>query len=119
MTFGSKTYPATIRTTSCTLLISVNEGQCKACKEYRSQLRSMYSRWLKKVKSPKKFANNRYMNTPQKQKKLKALQCRAYSAEREVKKLQEKIKENTERNGVVVGESFRDDLTKIMEESNC
>jgi hypothetical protein len=77
----------------------------------------MYSRWLKKVNSPPKFANNRYLTTPQKQKKLKSLQVRAYSAEREVQRLQEKIMKSTERSGVTV--AFGDDLLAIMEESNA
>ncbi len=58
------------------------------------------------------------MNMPQKHKKLRTLQSRAYSAEREVQKLQERIKRSTNQNGIAVDESFNDDLTKIMEESD-
>lgn len=44
-------YPATVRTSSCTLL--VNKGQCMACKSYRPQLRAVYSRWLSRLQSLK------------------------------------------------------------------
>ena len=121
---GSKAYMekspvCTIRTTLCTLLV-LEGHRCKACSEYRPQLRAMYSRWQKKntSKSPKKFANNRYLSTPQRQKKLKILQSRAYNAEREVHRLKEKIKMSTQRKGVMLGKEFSDDLMQIMKESD-
>ena len=78
----------------------------------------MYSRWSKKGDKVQKFANNRYLNTPQKKKKLKDLQMRAYSAEREIKKLREKIEKLTESCGVEVENSFSTELHTIMEDNN-
>lgn len=114
--FNNTLYASTIRTASCSLL--VQGGQCLSCKKYRGQLRAMYSRWSKKSEKMPKFANNRYLNTPQKKKKLRDLQARAYSAEREVKKLREKVEKLTERNGIEVQQTLSADLQSIMEENN-
>ena len=54
----------------------------------------MHSRWLKKPQSPrtpKKFGNNRYLNTPNKLKKLKSLQARAAFLQRETHLLAGKV----------------------------
>lgn len=116
VSFNNTSYTSTIRSTSCSIL--VKENQCQSCKKYRDQLRAMYSRWSKKGDEVQKFANNRYLNTPQKKKKLKDLQTRAYSAEREVKKLKEKIEKATERCGVDLEKSLSTELCTIMEDNN-
>ena len=113
---GDAPYPATVRTSSCSLVIM--SGRCESCKSYRPILRAKYSRWLKKTSSPCKYTNNRYLTTPQRQKKMKTLQYRAYSAEREVVRLKERINRSTDSKGIVVDDSLNDDLSKIMEESN-
>ena len=64
--FNGDSYHQTTPTSSCSLL--VKQGQCSVCKAYRSQLLAMYSRWSKRAVTPQKYANNRYLNTPQKQK---------------------------------------------------
>ena len=115
ISFNGDSYHQTIRTSSCSLL--VKQGQCSVCKAYRSQLRAMYSRWSKRAVTAQKYANNRYLNTPQKQKKLETLQAHACAAEKEVKKLQERIKKNTEQNGVQLPISLNEDLLTIMTES--
>lgn len=49
---------------------------------------------------------------------MKNLQARAYSAEQEVKKLQEYIKSSTEKNGVLVDESLHNDLQAVMKDQS-
>ena len=71
VTFNGSTFSRTLRTAACDIL--VHGGKCDACTAYRPQLRSMYSRWSRKTSTPPKFGNNRYLNTPQKQAKLKNL----------------------------------------------
>ena len=109
-------YLQTIRTTSCSLL--VGQGTCSSCKSYRPQLRSMHSRFTKKSAITAKYANNRYLNTPQKKGKLEKLQARAYSAEKEIKRLREKIEKSSEQNGVQVEHSLNEDLLTVMTENN-
>ena len=60
-------YQETIRTASCSLL--VGQGKCISYKAYRPQLRSMHSRFLRKTAITAKYANNRYLNTPEKLRK--------------------------------------------------
>ena len=71
---NGSTFSKTVRTVACDVL--VHGAKCDTCKEYRPQLRAMYSRWSRKActtSTPPKFGNNRYLNTPQKQRKLKSL----------------------------------------------
>ena len=62
---NNKKYTRTIRTSQCDILI--HGDKCGPT------LRAMQSHWSKKPQSPKtpmKFTNNRYLNTPEKLKKL-------------------------------------------------
>ena len=63
--------------------------------------------------------NNRYLNTTHKKKKLKQLQMRASIAEKELKKLLERIGQCAERNGLQAQPSLNDDFIEIMEENTA
>lgn len=43
VSLNGESYPHTIRTSTCELLI--HGGKCVSCKTYRAQLRTMHSRW--------------------------------------------------------------------------
>ena len=109
-------YHKTIRTTTCSLFVS--QGKCNSCKLYRPQLRAMCSRWSKKAAVSAKYTNNRYLSTPQKKRKMKELQVRAYTAEKEVKKLRERIEQCAEQNGVQIQPSLNEDFLVNMTENN-
>ena len=109
-------YHQTIRTATCSLLVS--QGKCSSCKSYHPQLRAMYSRWSKKPAVSAKYTNIRYLNTPQKKRKMKELQVRAHTAEKEVKKLRERIEQCAEQKGVQIQPSLNDDFLAIMTENN-
>ena len=68
----------------------------------------------KATTSAHKYANNRFLNTPQKADKLKTLKSRVKSAEREIQKLKEKIQESSEVSGVNLDEALHHDLLNIM-----
>ena len=100
----------TVRTSGCQMLTSGGRGS--ACNDYRGQLRMMHSKWTRKSPdSPQKFTNNRFLNTPQKGKKLKYLQTRTALTEKEVTRLRSKI-------GVTVDEPLHQELNSIMKEHN-
>ena len=84
-----------------------------------SQLRAMWSRWSKRVSVSAKHTNNRYLNTPQKKRKLEQLQVRTSNAEKEVKKLQERIDQCAECNGVQIQPSLNDDFIHNYYEGKC
>lgn len=111
-----KVFCSTVRTAACTILSC--GSKCNSCCQYRSHLRSMHSRWSRKRSIPAKNGNNRYLTTPQKANKLKSLQVRAQTAEKEVKRLKEAITESTARDGVQVPPDLHDDLSSIMESNN-
>ena len=85
VSLNGEIYQQTIRTTNCSLL--VHGTKCQVCTDYWSHLRAMYNRWSRNKGKVSKFSNNRYMNTPQKQRKMKSLQAHAYTAEQEIKKV--------------------------------
>ena len=103
-------YTQTIRTSNCALLS--HSVKCSSCTQYRQTLRSMYHIWSKRQikdvgatassSETKKFANERYMNTPEKRAKIDSLRRRAYSAEQKVAKLCEKIHKLTQEQGEMV-----------------
>jgi len=100
--FNGSEYAQTVRTTGCTLL--VHGGKCDSCKSFRPTLRAMYSRWCHR-KSPHKFANNRYLNTPEKSVKLGRLASRVFTAEQQLKRLKERIEAAANENGVSVDDA--------------
>ena len=108
-------YDKTIRTTMCQLVVP--NGKCVHCKGFQNQLRATYSRWRKKSQLIHKFSNNRYLNTPQKAKKLKRLQYRASSVEKELKKLKERIASSADRIGISLDDYLCADLKDIIKEN--
>ena len=124
---NGETYPRTIRTTACELL--VHGTKCVACKQYRSTLRSLHSRKLKLPKSDttavSSHSNIRYLKTPERRKRMTSLKVAvdAKTAEvnrkmKEIELLKSKSRESTNRCGIYVTKEFEDDLIKIMEENN-
>ena len=116
ITVDGNIFHGTVRTSSCTILS--HGSKCHSCRQYRAQLRSLYSRWLHRKITPSKNENNRYLSSPQKKEKLKRLQVRAQTAEKEVQRLKLRIKESTEKHGIEVQDELHQDLSSIMETSN-
>ena len=110
--FGGESYSSTIRTTSCEILCETEK--CCSCKGYRASLRSMYHRWNKRQPSCSIYANERYMNTPEKSAKMKGLKARVQNAEKTVLHLQERIKKLTQTEGEHLDVDFQSDLISIM-----
>lgn len=102
-------YSRTIRCSTCSILCKGDK--CESCKMFRPKLRAIHSRWSKQSRSPKKFVNNRYLNTPQKVKKL------AYAAESELQKLKEQISISSDNNGVSVDTNLHGDHQNTTRES--
>ena len=112
---NGKKYMRTIRTRHCDILIHTDK--CESCSKFRPTLRAMHSRLLKKTQSPrtpKKFTNNRYLNTPEKLKKLTSLQARAAFLEREKNMLSRKISTST----IPVDTDLSTHLLHMMEEES-
>ena len=116
----SNAYMKTVRTSDCEILAT--SEKCSACKNYRATLRSMYHRWSRKSQSSSDscstFANERYLNTPQKKKKMEGLKKRARIAEQTVLTLQEKIRRLTENSGEMLDENLHSDMIAIMKENS-
>ena len=63
---GEESFQETIRSIGCDVLILGH--RCSKCAQYRPQLHVMYSHDQRKVSEANKFSNERYLNTPQKNK---------------------------------------------------
>ena len=124
---NGETYPRTIRTTACELL--VHGIRCVTCKQYRSTLHSLRTRKLKLPKSDttavSSHGNIRYLKTSERRKRMTRLKVAvdAKTAEvnrkmKEIELLKSKSRESTNRCGIYVTKEFEDDLTKIMVENN-
>ena len=112
----------TIRTVKCELLLDGDCVKCTSCKSYRATLRTLYNRFLHRssdmISDASSHANIRYMNTPEKKKKISNLKKRVQSAEKELSKLQAKVKQLTQKQGESVSDALHDDLRSIMEENS-
>ena len=121
VTLNGDIYSSTVRVTNCEMLVAV--GKCNACVPYRSTLRTMYNRWIKnKTCSPTKrtssssHVNLRWLNSPEKRSRMKNIQRRMVTAERQVEHLKEKIQLSVKAHGVVVDDQLNNDLSRIMTE---
>ncbi len=113
---GGSVVSTTVRTSACPIITP--QGRCSLCNDYRKQLRMSHSRWIKKTQdSPQKFANDRFLTTPQRKKKMKSLQTRAVT-EQEVIRLRGRIEKSTSTNGVMVDVPLHESLNSIMSEHN-
>ena len=77
VSLNGEVFDRTIRTTDCDII--VQEGKCPSCQYFRPTLRAMHSRRSKKPQSPKtpqNCTNHRFLNTPQKLKRIKKLLAR-------------------------------------------
>lgn len=111
-------YPQTVRTTDCEIISS--SPKCSSCKKYRATLRSIYHRWSKKSGSSNSssFTNDRYLNTPDKKKKMAHWRKRAQLAETTVCKLKEQVRMLTENQGEHVDHGLHSDLVGIMQQNS-
>ena len=116
---GEELFHETIRHINCEIICDDPKPRCAKCALYRPNLRVMYSRYQAKANTePSKFSNERYLNTPQKIKKIKSLKSKVHAAKVEIHKLQERIAKLTESEGVNVGRDFHKDMYSIMESNN-
>ena len=123
VTLNGETYSETVRSSSCELI--THGIKCSSCIAYRDPLRVLYNRWTKqKNRSPSKQTDScsrtpfSSLSTPERRERFSNLKSRMKAAERKLKRLREKIKEATERNGVSLDGDLHHDLEQIMEEKH-
>ena len=120
---GSETYSTTVRTKSCSMLVSTQSRKCSACVRYRSTLRTMYNRCCsqnsqnrnEQASTSTSHTNIRYLTSPEKSLRINSLKARAISAEHKLEHLKERIKKCTEIKGVKVDDDLNNDLKLIVE----
>ena len=117
VTLKESVYTSTVRNTNCHILI--HGEKCINCHKYRPQLRAMYSRYNQSKHKPhtvsSKYINNRFLKTPEKNEKLKNLQTKVCTVEKELKNLESKINKLNSM-GISVDEPLHQDLLEITEQ---
>lgn len=119
ISLNGESYLQTVRTNECELL--VRTPKCAACKKYRKTIRTLYNRW--KQRGSDSFSdsschtNNRYLNTPEKLKKLKNLRMRSKTAEAKLKRLRENVNKMIAQ-GHELDHSVHDDMVQVMNENS-
>lgn len=116
-----RVHDRTVRSCHCELLTSNN--RCDACKKYRSSLRSMCSRKAKQLEDQaskhtevSSHTNYRYLNTPQRKKRMTNLKAEVVSKNREIERLQQALRNSTDKNGISVDEDVHNSLEMIIAE---
>lgn len=115
ITVGSVTHTSTIRHCHCELLVASTSSRCKTCSRYRSNLRAMYSNYCKAKSDSAIGANLRYMQTPQKDRRIRALKNALRNKQRKIQRLKAKLQAITRENGVQVDSGLWNGLRSIVE----
>ena len=121
VTLNGETYMSTVRVANCAMLVA--SGKCHTCVPYRNTLRTMYNRWIKnKTCSPTRrtssssHVNIRWLNSPEKRTRMKDIQRRLVTAERQIEHMKERIQSSIKDHGVVVDNQLSSDLSHIIRE---
>jgi hypothetical protein len=90
----------TIRCSSCEILLQPPQSRCDTCRAYRKVLNSMVSRQQESSEhspsQPSSHANFRYLNTPQRKKRIRRLQVTVKVSQLRVKRLKERLEKAIE-----------------------
>ena len=120
VSFKGRTYSRTVRPVKCELL--VRSGKCAVCKKYRNTLRVISNRYksrsLQNLSDSSSHSNFKCLTTPEKKARMTNLKKRAHNAEKEVKKLQAKIQQLTDKCGENVDKQLHNDLVSVMKENS-
>ena len=109
----------TVRHVDCHIL--VDEGdRCVACKKFRNNLFSLTSRHRREKAAPLSNCTNiRYMNSPEKTKRIQQLQREKHLLQKKVSRLEDKIANHTHVHGVTLSKQLEEDLTSITCAHHC
>ena len=113
---------ATIRCSSCEILVSSTATHCDPCKAYQKVLNAMLSRHQKPSVSerspsqPDSCVNIRFLNTPQRKERMKRLHKSVRSGQQKVNRLQQKLDAVVEKRAIQVDPDLHDDLSAIVKE---
>ena len=107
-------YAKTVRHSQCEMLVL--GSRCNKCANYRDNLRVISRNHLLSKKQTKysKRTNFRYMKTPQKERRLKALQQSLHNKKRQLQRLKTKLKKLMEKEGVEISDELESDLQVVI-----
>lgn len=112
VTVNGVTYTSTIRHHSCELL--VNAQHCKCCSNYRNNLRAMHSNYQKERSTKAVGTNLRYMKSPQKEMRIRALKNALRNKRRQLQRMKVKLQEITNQKGVQIDSDLQNDFGSII-----
>lgn len=106
-----------IRASDCSLLVTGSGIRCSACVKYRLTLNSLLHKQKKQddKTSPSHCTNFRFLNTPQRAKRMRKLKSSVRNTQARVSRLQRKLTESVAMRGTMVDGEMSHDLASIME----
>lgn len=110
VTVEGNTYAKTIRHSECELLVP--GSQCQTCVQYGDNLRSMYRSYSLSNKV-NKHTNLRYLRSPQKVQRIKALWSALRNKQRQLQRLR-KLELLTYKEGLDVPEDLQQDIGEVI-----
>ncbi|XP_065883726.1 uncharacterized protein [Dysidea avara] len=117
----------TIRHHECYIVVSEGTIRCSKCAAHRKSLQSAVSRLTSKAKtvpspsshvdtSPSSHTNLDYLTSSETSLRVRTLQGRYKASKKVISRLQEKVKQLTETQGLTVEQSLHDDLVTVMDQ---
>lgn len=107
----------TIRCTACYVLLPATDIQCAKCTGYRKLLNSMLHKHYQTSDdstNPGSHTNYRYLNTPEKNDRMRYLRSRARVSLQQTRRITKCLQERIEHTGIQVDDALHDDLSTTM-----
>ena len=110
------TYVSTVRHCDCELLVADESVRCKPCQKYRNTLRAVYSNFNKEKSTAATGTNLRYMQSPDKDRRIKALKTALRNKQKRLVRIQGKLKKITEQSGIMIDGKLQNDFKEVIED---
>jgi hypothetical protein len=110
----------TIRHRNCTVFVRNDTMRCHACEDYRPYLHSFATRekkrTLESATSATSSMNYRYLTSPEKMARLQTTKKETRALRMQLKRLEKKLSDALENDGVVLDDELSKDITTIINE---
>ena len=107
----------TVRHSSCELLVATDSGtKCAVCWKYHNDLRAMYSHSRQKHNLDSAKANDRFLCTPQRRKRMITLRRKIRNLAAKNRRLRSKLDKITATSGVITDSQLESDMLSAIDQ---
>lgn len=112
---NGSTYISTVRHCNCELLVTDQSVRCNPCQKYRDNLRAVYSNFTKEKSTAATGTNLRYMQSREKDRRIKALKSALRNKQKRLMRIQGKLKKITEQSGIMIDGKLQNDFKEVID----